>query len=84
MVAAGGQRTRGATIGLLMDSLNYKKTIPFIKIQDLFVALQSGVAYHSQGFEDEIWVVPWSACAVGSYSSGPPAGRTPQILIFKT
>ena len=31
-----------------------------------------------------IWVVPRSAWAVGSYSSGPPAGETPQILIFKT
>ena len=31
-----------------------------------------------------IWVVPPSAWAVGSYSSGPPSGGTPQILIFKT
>ena len=31
-----------------------------------------------------IWVVPRFAWAVGSYSSGPPAGGTPQILIFKT
>ena len=30
------------------------------------------------------WVVPPSAWAVGSCSSGPPAGGTPQILIFKT
>ena len=31
-----------------------------------------------------IWGVPPPAWAVGSYSSGPPAGRTPQILVFKT
>ena len=27
---------------------------------------------------------PRPAWAVGSYSSGPPAGGTPQILVFKT
>ena len=31
-----------------------------------------------------IWGVPRPSWAVGSYSSGPPAGGTPQILIFKT
>ena len=27
---------------------------------------------------------PWPAWAVGSYSSGPPAGGAPQILVDKT
>ena len=31
-----------------------------------------------------IWGVPRPAWAVGSYNSGPAAGGTPQILIFKT
>jgi len=32
----------------------------------------------------KIWGVPRPAWAVGSYSSGPPAGGTPQILVDKT
>ena len=39
--------------------------------------LQSGAARHSQGFVNKNW-------AVGSYSSGPPARGTPQILVDKT
>ena len=31
-----------------------------------------------------IWEVPRRAWAVGSYSTGPPAGGTPQILFDKT
>ena len=31
-----------------------------------------------------IWEFPWPAWAVGSYSSDPPAGGTPKILVDKT
>ena len=31
-----------------------------------------------------IWGLPRPAWAAGSYSSGPPAGGTPQILVDKT
>ena len=35
--------------------------------------------------QQEFGEFPWSAWAVvGSYSSGPPAGGTPQILVDKT
>ena len=32
----------------------------------------------------KIWGVPRPAWAVGNYSSGPPTGGTPQILVDKT
>ena len=38
----------------------------------------------SQGFEGEDLGIPSPAWEVGSYSSGPPAGVTPQIPVFKT
>ena len=34
--------------------------------------------------QQEFWKFPWPAGAVGSYSSGPPAGGTTQILVDKT
>ena len=34
--------------------------------------------------QQEFGEFPWPAWAVGSYSSGPPAGGTPQILVDKT
>ena len=34
--------------------------------------------------QQEFWKFPWPAWAVGSYSSGPPAGGTTQILVDKT
>ena len=37
-----------------------------------------------QVLSTRIWGVPPPAWAIGSYSSGPPAGGTPQIVIFKT
>ena len=37
-----------------------------------------------QVLKTRIWGFHRPAWAVGSYSSGPPAGGTPQILVFKT
>ena len=44
------------------------------------LGVQSWVRFCQQEFGE----FPWPAWAVGSYSSGPPAGGTPQILIDKT
>ena len=44
------------------------------------LGVQSWVRFCQQEFGE----FPWPAWAVGSYSSGPAAGGTPQILVDKT
>ena len=44
------------------------------------LSIQSWVRFCQQEFGE----FPWPAWAVGSYSNGPPAGVTPQIVVDRT
>ena len=54
---------------------------PFIKYQYMYTLRRPVMR---EDLSTRIWGFPPPAWAVGNYSSGPPAGATPQILVDKT
>ena len=48
------------------------------------VSTERGGSSFARFWRQEFGEFPRSAWAVGSYSSGPPAGGTPHVLVFKT
>ena len=61
------------------------KNVMQSRISQVVHTVHCWASRHSLGFEDKNLVSsPRTAWAVCSCSSGPPAGGTPQIIVFKT